>query len=508
MLLSHPELEDQCPWGKLGSNAWHDILLEHPEFIRHAPKKITLSFMSANQWLEVLIRHPELDAYVPASKSLFNRGSEAIGRLWGALLARHPQFAKYAPWKWLRSGDWKRVLCQQPQFIDNYVYDRSQKNAWAFTLSLNDQADVIACQPSLFHRFNTHEFQGSAWETVLVNQPQFRGKCDLDAIGAYYLGRILERHPEWLACCNPDLKSPEDILHIAESFPEILQHYDLERFREIGGGDTPWIEKYPCLVPYSRWDFSYSYWNALLNRLSTWVKTGKRERVNAFATDAGQSKGKVPLTVRMRGSNNLTLLRPQPDNLKEKNLRNSLDSILECRYWVGLGGPIELMEVIPPQIRRILKDANLTYEQLMIKMSMMSEEECGMVFYGLVIADPHEFLDKMLLEDMNQVIKLVPAQVLLPLSIQYASANILYSLLSDLPRAVADFRDKAGNNAWHYFFFRNPLFNPSQEDPDLSLESDIYQFLLKYGCSPDTPNAMGFSYRQIHEAMGKYLTEK
>jgi len=58
-VICHPELENQCPWDKIGPSGWHDILLAHPEFIRHAPKKNTVSFMNIVQWLDVLLRHPE-----------------------------------------------------------------------------------------------------------------------------------------------------------------------------------------------------------------------------------------------------------------------------------------------------------------------------------------------------------------------------------------------------------------------------------------------------------------
>ncbi len=506
-ILCHPELEDKCPWEKFGPSAWHDILLEHPEFIRHAPKKIKLSFMSAGQWLEVLARHPELDAYVPAAKSLFNKDSEIIGNLWGRLLARHPQFAKYEPWKHLRSDDWKRVLSQQPQFIDNYERDRAQKNAWLFTLTPNDQADVIACQPSLFGHFNADDFQGSAWATILCNQPQFRERCNLHRVGPYWLGQILACHPEWLDYCGIYSMTPENILRIAVFFPDVLNHYDLDKFREIGNKDTPWIEKYPCLVPYSRLNFSYTYWNALLSRLSSWLKTGKREHVDALAKDAVKSsQKKVPLTVRTKTG----LKRPLPDKPKEKNLRNSLDSIMDYRYWVGLDEPMELMETIPPHIRSILKDRDLTYEQLMIKMSMMSEEDCGMVFLGLVIDDPNGFLDRMVADDIQLLVQQVPVKVLLPLTIMYASSNAFSRVLTAISNkhgdAIANFRDKAGNNVWHYYFFRNPLRRFSRKTLHGMSEDDNYKCLREYGCSFDEPNEMGFSYNQLVEAMKKYLS--
>ena len=506
-IICHPELEDKCPWNMFGSAAWHDILMEHPEFIRHAPKKIRLSFMSLNQWLEVLNRHPKLDEYFPAMKTMLAKSSEAIGKLWGRLISHYPQFAKYSPWKHLRRDDWKRVLSQQPQFIGNYERERTQMPAWQFTLTPSDQAEVIACQPSLLSHFKTKDFTASNWETILLNQPQFHEKCNINKMAPYNLGRLLVRHPEWLDHCDTNSKHPDDILCIAENYPDILNHYDLEQFKEIGGGDTPWMEKYPCLVPYSRWNFSYSYWDELLTRLSSWLTTGKRERVNALAKIfARPLKQNVTLAGRRTHG---SLARPLPHNPKENNLRNSLDSILDYRYWVGLGGPIDLMEVIPLRIRNILKDENLTYEQLMIKMSMFSEEECGMIFYGLFITDPNNFLDNMLGNDMTQTIRMVPSQVLLPLSILFASSNILYFVMLELScenaKSIADFRDKAGNNALHYFFFRNPMYLPSRKTIQDKFEHDNFTFLLDQGCNPDMPNNMGFSYNQICNSMKTYL---
>ena len=508
-ILCHPELEDKCPWNQFGPADWHDILMEHPEFISHVPKKITLSFMSANQWLEVLIAHPELDAYVPTAKSLFKKDSQAIGKLWGKLLSRHPEFAKYEPWKRLRSSDWKKVLSQQPQFIVNYEQERSQKNSWQFSLTTLDQADIIACQPSLFNHFTSDDFHGQAWETILSNQPQLRDRCNLNKIAPRYLGRILERQPQWLNYCDTYSMTPNEILLIAENFPEVLKHYDLDNFNEIGGGDTPWIEKYPCLVPYTRWNFSYTYWDALLTRLSAWQKNGKYLRVDPLATEFVKSlKTEDFLTKHSRSRKYIA--RPLPDNPKETNLRNSIDSILEYRYWIGLGGSMDLMETIPLHIRNILMDKNLTYEQLMIKMSMMSQEDCGKVLYGLFINDPNEFLNTMLGDDLKLIVQQVPVNMLLPLAIMYVSSTCLYSVLVEIISehgydAVTNFRDKAGNNAWHYFFFRNPLYQPSQKSMHDAFEYDNYKFLADYACSPDTPNNMGFSYNQINHALKQYL---
>lgn len=508
-ILCHPELEDKCPWNQFGPADWHDILMEHPEFISHAPKRITLTFMSANQWLEVLIAHPELDAYVPTAKSLFKKDSQAIGKLWGTLLSRHPKFAKYEPWKRLRSSDWKKVLSQQPQFIVNYERECSNENTRHFSLTINDQACIIACQPSLFSHFKSDDFHGEAWETILCNQPQFRDRCDLDKIGPHRLGRLLKRHPEWLNYCDTYSMTPKEILYVAESFPEVLNHCDLDNFKEIGGGDTPWIEKYPCLVPSTRWNFSYTYWDALLTRLSVWQKNGKYLRVDPFAMEFVKSL-KTENFLTKHSSSRKYIARPLPDNPKETNLRNSIDSIMEYRYWIGLDDSVELMETIPLRIRKILVDKNLTYEQLMIKMGMMSQEDCGKVLFGLFINDPNEFLNTMLGDDLKLIVQQVPVNVLLPLAIMYASSSCLYSVLVEIVSehgydAVTDFRDKAGNNAWHYFFFRNPLYHPSRKTLQDALEYGNYKFLADYACAPDTPNNMGFSYNQINQAMKKYL---
>ena len=500
-IICHPELEDQCPWGKLGSSAWHDILMERPELIRHAPRKITLSFMSANQWLDVLNAHPELDSYVPSGKSLFKKDSEALGKLWGILLSRHPEFAKYEPWKHLRRDDWRRVLSQQPQFIDKYESDRYRKDSWQCTLSALDLAEVIACQPSLFERFKTDNLIDNAWVTILLNQPQFREKCNLNRIAPLFLGRILGRYPEWLSYCDIYSMTPYSILRVAENFPDILKHYDLDRFKEISYDDTPWIEKYPCLVPYSKWCFSYSYWDAIMTHCSDWLATGKRPIIDALAGECSSHSSQGT----RRGGTNKLVTRPR----KEKNLRNSIDEIMDCLYWGNAGCLIHEANVIPLRIRKILDDTDLTYEQLMIKMSMMSEEDCGKIFYGLVISKSREFLEQMVDHDLDRVIQMVPVKYILPLSILFASTGTLFSVLWQLiskdSNAIADFRDAAGNNVWHYFFFRLPMFCPSGKGEVDSSEYENYKLLTKYGCSPDTPNKMGFSYNRINQAMKKYL---
>ena len=217
----------------------------------------------------------------------------------------------------------------------------------------------------------------------------------------------------------------------------------------------------------------------------------------------------VKSSSRKGGGKDGSITRPLPDNPRQKNLRNSLDSIMDYRFWVGLNGPIELMETIPLHIRNILKNKDLTYEQLAIRMVMMSEEDCGMILYGLFIDDPNDILDIMLGDDPSQTLQLVPLEVLLPLSIMYASSNALYSVLVELhsndSMGIADFRDKAGNNALHYFFFRNPLFILSRNKQYGKKASDNYRLLIDYGCNPDATNNMGFSYAQVNQAMKEYL---
>ena len=183
LVISHPVLENCCPWEKLNTSAWHDILLVHPDFMRHAPKMITSSFMTINQWLHVLQRQPELDVYVPAVNTLPIKGSETTGRLWGKLLSCHPQFAKYALWKHLHRKDWITVLSQQPQFIGNYEDEQKQSKGKEYTLNPSDIAHIFACQPTLFEHFKTTVFSSSDWKTILLRQPQFCDKCDFHSRG-------------------------------------------------------------------------------------------------------------------------------------------------------------------------------------------------------------------------------------------------------------------------------------------------------------------------------------
>ena len=365
-IICHPELEDQCPWEKLRSSAWRNILMARPEFIRHAPQEIPLSFMSTKQWLEVLIAHPELDKYVPSAKVLVDKDSDILGGLWGTLLSRYPEFAKYEPWSHLRRDDWRKVLCQQPQFIDKYESVCSVNKSWLFTLSPMDQAIIIACQPALFKHFNTDVFGDGAWTTVLCSQPQFLEYCKLNKFSPLYLGQILKCYPEWLAYCETYSRSPEDILRIALNFPEVLNHYELDRFTEIGNGDTPWIEKFPCLVPYSQWNFSYPYWNSLMTHCSDWLETGRRPCVDVLAKkfDWISSNEKCHGRKDTQGDS-LT------ENQPAKNLRNSLKTIMSFLKCGISDRSTQQANSIPLRIRNILENLDLTYEELMIKMSMM-----------------------------------------------------------------------------------------------------------------------------------------
>ena len=533
-IICHPEMEGECPWEKLGPKGWHDILLERPDFIRHAPKHLPSGFMSARQWLEVLVAHPELEAHVPSPKSLLCGGSAAVGKLWGLLLSRHPEFAKYNPWRHLRNSDWRRLLCQQPQFIDNYWRDRRRDDCKS-TLTLSDKAEVVACQPSLINRFRSEEFNGSAWETILAHHPEFIDRCDLNRISPHSLGRILRRRPEWVDYCDTYSMRPDQILCVAKYFPKIMKHYDLEKFQGYGGGDTVWIEKYPGLYRYTKWNFSHSYWNALLTRLSIWMKSGRRKRVEAFAppTDGEDS----PNVAKRGASRRKTAWRV--GKLKGVNLRNSIDSIMEMRFWVDRGSWASC-DSISDNIKKILRQG-LTCEEMMLKMSMMPEEECGMILYGLFIYDQDGLLDEMLKLDLRSIVRNVPPDVLLPLSCMYLSDTCLLSVLIEVNhayggKAIADFRDKDGNNIWHYLFFRSPLHDVPLDDDDddestldqiiwhyLSFRPPLHEgprdvvdddestldqvcmFLTEMAGVPDAPNNMGFKCSQMKQALRDYL---
>ena len=498
LVIDYPEWEASCPWKKLSSAAWHETLLEHPEFIHNAPKRITPSFMSINQWLDVLLRHPELDAYVPAVNALqIKNNTKTTGKLWGKLLCRHPQFAKYALWKHLRSKDWVAVLSQQPQFIGNYENERKQNNDKEYTLDSSNIAHIIACQPSLFEHFRTTEFSSADWRAILFGQPQLWDECDFHDLNAKDLGQILARYPQWLPRCDTDSLSPNDILVVADVFPEILNHYDLERFREIGYGDTPWMEKHRCLVPYSSWHFSYEYWDALLTRLSSFMGTGKRPNVSSFH---------IGLGALCKQSFTRFDLRKPPT----KNVANSFESIMDFRFWIGRNVSVADNPDFHynEDIIKLLMDKTLSYEQLMLKMSMLPEEDCGLIFYGLFIQKRHEITERIFGDELPQVTRMVPLQYLLPISIMhapFARLNILLREIYEMDKnAIADFRDKAGNNALHCAFFRTPWHPETQKAAG---EFDLISTLVSYGVNPDAPNNMGYSYRQISQGLEKYLSD-
>ena len=503
-IICHPELEKQCPWSKLSPSSWHDILLEHPEFIRNAPKMITQSFMTINQWLEVLTHHPELDAYFPAGKALLDKDSDAIGQLWATLLSHHPLFEKYNPWKHLRREDWARLLCQQPQFIEKYQNERCLRNTRQFTLSSKFIAEIISRQPSLFEAFDKTPFTSCEWKDILLNQPQFINDCKINKLDALSLGQLLARHPEWLSRCATYSLEPKDILLVAENYPEILNHCDLEKFnnyceKSSGFRDTPWMEKHPRLVPYSDWNFSPEYWDALLSRLSHWMKTGKKAPVFPF----GNGNAKFS-RLNHKGSN------ANKSEHKEKNLRNSLNSILDIRFMVDKGGQANLGK-IPRHLRAILNDNNLTYEQLMLKMSMLTEEDCGWLFFGLLIQNREDdLLDRLLYNDVSMTVQMVPLQYLLPIAIMYFPVPQLGILFLHVTShhgndAIAKFRDSAGNNVLHYAFFKAP-WHPETQAGEWGAE--LFHNLYEYGVDPDAPNNMGFSYRQICQELENYLLGK
>ncbi len=516
-LLCHPEHENKCPWEKLNAATWHALLMEHPEYICHAPEKITPSFMNTRQWLEVLIRHPELEKYLPDPNILLENDSEVIGRLWGILLSRNPEFSKYKPWKLLRRRDWRRLLSQQPQFMTNYNNDRylahaTQLETLKYTLGSVEQAAVIACQPSLFDRFHTRNYSSKSWVLMLTNQPQLREKCKLhdpSVLTPEDLGFLLKRHPDWLAYCETYSRTPEDILRIATAFPEIINHYDLEKIKNISYRDTPWMEVFPALVPYSHWNFSYSYWDALLTRLSTWFTTGKRPRISSFFKNDD-----TPATSRRK------ITRHLPLNPKERSIRNSVDSILEYLFWYGLSSREERMSVVPKNIKEFVMDETMSYEQMMIQMrTMKSSAENGLILYALFLQDD-VFLSTILEDRGYHILDLAPVHALLPLALLFVSKPILKAWLYEIHKndahAIARFKDKAGNNALHYYFFHgnwdrggisSDYYGHNDFNPD-PFNYDFVQILLDYGVNPDKPNKMGFSYNQIKEAMDKYLRIK
>ena len=64
------------------------------------------------------------------------------------------------------------------------------------------------------------------------------------------------------------------------------------------------------------------------------------------------------------------------------------------------------------------------------------------------------------------------------------------------------FKDAEVNNAFHYAFFCCPWRPKLQEDKK---ETQVFQELQAAGAAPDAPNVMGFSYRQVCEALEEFL---
>ena len=156
----------------------------------------------------------------------------------------------------------------------------------------------------------------------------------------------------------------------------------------------------------------------------------------------------------------------------------------------------------------MLRDKTQSYEQLMLKMSMLQEEDCGLFFYGIFIQKRHVITARIFGNEIAQIIRMVPLQYLLPIAILYAPFPRLEILLREIyemdKNALADFRDKMGNNALHCAFFRTPWHPETQKEAG---EFDLISTLQAYGVNPDAPNNMGYSYRQISQGLQKYLSD-
>ena len=44
---------------------WYEVLMAHPEMIRHAPDPFPSEYLDATRWAKVLLLHPELESKVP-----------------------------------------------------------------------------------------------------------------------------------------------------------------------------------------------------------------------------------------------------------------------------------------------------------------------------------------------------------------------------------------------------------------------------------------------------------
>lgn len=115
--------------------------------------------------------------------------------------------------------------------------------------------------------------------------------------------------------------------------------------------------------------------------------------------------------------------------------------------------------------------------------------------------------------DLRSIVRNVPPDVLLPLSCMYLSDTCLLSVLIEVNhacggKAIADFRDKDGNNIWHYLLFRSPLHDVPRDDDDDDDEStfdQVCRFLTEMAGVPDAPNNMGFKCSQMKQALRDYL---
>ena len=172
---------DRCPWQKLNSENWIQILTFQPQF---------------------------------ADKCDF---SKFDGRNWAALLPESPEFAEQCPFEIFDGNDWETLLSNQPDFAERCDWEKLTGQNWSMLLHLYPEwAEKFNCP---FEKFSSWD-----WAELLDHFPQFIDKCDITKLNGDELYIIFDHQPTLIREeLIPQLK--HRLLDFLCDYPEYISEY-------------------------------------------------------------------------------------------------------------------------------------------------------------------------------------------------------------------------------------------------------------------------------------------
>ena len=191
-LIADPRLEAICPWEDIAEDwdeydagdFWYEVLMAHPEMIRHAPDPFPGEYLDATRWAKVLLLHPELESKVPWDD--LKRSWDKEARLaWMRLLVSRPRFAKYCHWEMFFSrpeqnnlNEWIKLLQYRPQFIRQYLQMEQEMDPddRRELISTWDWVRIVAVRPELLCYAPVRKFGKDEWKCINEKQPQLSRK--------------------------------------------------------------------------------------------------------------------------------------------------------------------------------------------------------------------------------------------------------------------------------------------------------------------------------------------